>query len=231
VAFYAFTPGSSLAVVSDGETGYLAAHAPSNALFGTAAFPAVTLANVGDRLSFRCLVQGAVWGPDVQPRPEFRIGIYNSRGTGPSDDSAGSRAAAADDQGVKLNLLDDPGLFYSGTFGPDVSGQTVSDYEGGGFTGALRFADGQWHSVEIELYRNAVGVAARVAYDGVQLTDNPFFNLGVSTFDNIQFGTGTTTLDMRLDNVSVEFTPVPEPTGMTAAGVGMAALVGRRRRK
>jgi hypothetical protein len=231
LGFYAFTPGASLQVVSEDGTGYLLASAPSNSLFGTAALPAVTLAHVGDRLTFRCLVQAVVTGAPPQPMAEFRIGIYNSGGTASTDDSAASRAAAADDKGCRLNLLDDPGLFYSGTFGRDVSGESMTDYEGGNYIGALRFADGQWHSVEIELLLNSVGVSARVLYDGDERVNNPFFNLGVNTFDNIQFGTGTAPLDVRLDDVRVTFTPVPEPTGVAAvAGLGAAGLFGRRRR-
>lgn len=231
LGYYAFTPGSSPAVTSASGGGYLSAVAPPDALFGTGTFPAVTLANLGDRLSFRFLVRATATGSTPQPLPSLRIGIYNSGGTSPSDDSAASRAAAADDQGCRLNLLDDPGLFYSGTFGRDVSGETLTDYEGGNFIGAARFADGQWHAIEIELWRNEIGVAAHLTYDGVERFNGPFFNLGVSTFDNIQFMNGTAPLDVQLDNVVVEFTPVPEPAAISAVGVGVACLIGRRRRK
>jgi hypothetical protein len=80
----------------------------------------------------------------------------------------------------------------------------------------LTFTEGTFSGIDVP-FRNSSGLSQRIAEIGFQGYYNANFN---PTFNNMYF-----------DNVSITATPVPEPSSMALAGLGLTGLVIRLRRK
>ena len=224
-----------------------------NALFGDtsvsvnrtlARFDAVTLANAGDwievSLDFR--FDGTLSVDRFTPA----IGLYSTNGTSSdiSNDQgyAASVSSAADSAG-------DPDTVYENTLGredetlnndPDpthgiLAGSDVSSLFEDNTDDVLQ--SGENYDITFRITRTASSEAfleytlngalaeggAQLSFSATDTDASPFFG-----FD--QFGLRNRNNDFAIDNVIIT-TNIPEPASLALLGLGVTALVGRRRRR
>ncbi|MGB7161556.1 MAG: hypothetical protein WBD40_26085 [Tepidisphaeraceae bacterium] len=206
-------------------------------------FPAITLA-AGDKLSLTFDARIVESPIDVNDR-KFRFGLYNAGGT-----------LVTDNNSVAATTDDDLGYFAQVDSGADVTGATIdvrgdnnpgapnNSFLGGTGTnsvslaatnGAFSLDDNDAHEFVLTLERVGSELNISLSFDGTVVDTG--FTGGANpaaltfTYDEVALGTNGVSLDYRIDNVIVEYTPVPEPVGLALAGLAGATLLSRRGRR
>ena len=229
----------SLAMLVDGTAGDTTQNP------GVAAnFPAVTLAS-GDTLTLSFDARFLIVPPFNTDRT-FRYGIFNSTGvlqTGDNDpaysSSAGSEAGVAlwggymgrVDVGSVLGTNDDFAIVQDDFGGSFLNANNYFDGSGPNTAAAIVDTLPRTFTLGIERVGDELVISGSV--DGVLLSrstaDEPVGPL-TFTFDSLAIGinkfSGATFL---VDNVNVDYTPVPEPASLALLGLGGLALFRRQR--
>jgi len=211
-------------------------------------FPTVSLNNVGDRAVLSFDVRRLTSGTPSGSGPSFRFGLYDNDDSPLTSDSSNNILSnTADDIGYRLNLnVGSPGAFAtregpesSGILGGPVGANEVglANALGNPFAG---LNDSGPHDVVTTLLRTGGGVRILVDVDGTTVIDatddgiDPDTNmpagLFVTDFDVVGFGIGSSNVayDFRVDNIGLEFTPVPETGSLALVAVAGAAAVAAR---
>lgn len=194
---------------------------------------AATLTNIGDVIEltfdFRYLTNPGNQGSG------FRFGLYNSNGTPAADNGTALVASATTNN--------DPGYYFNLSTGTTQSHQLFRETGlidgimagtdrvqiGANNTSVAGIADTSLHAGLLRITRTSpteVTILARV-----DTTD--YFNITTTeltptlTFDQVAFGSANNNLTMQFDNVTVNFTPIPEPSSLALIGLGVCAAAGR----
>jgi hypothetical protein len=198
-------------------------------------FAPQTLAD-GDKLvlTFDARIVGTIPTTDLL----FRYGLLNSNGTriGPEPND---NAVTDDDFGYGVQQDTGPGdgadtLSHRGDLagGGPLGGSTQS-FGATSSDPAFLLDDNDKHHFVYSIERVGADLRVSVDFDGLTytgMTDAAGGNGPLTfTFDEVIFNTQTI-VNFRVDNVTVEFVPVPEPTGLAGLAVGAAAALHRRRR-
>ena len=190
-----------------------------------ASFSPTMLANDGDRISLKFDARiiespidptngGAVTGDNDR---RFRFGLYNSQGTPITEDTSDS-ALTNDDTGFLVTIDDAVG--DGNTFsciGDKADGLLGGSSVSLGATSAdpSIFLDGDFHTLELTISKAGDELSIAIYFDGALAQDGTAaaadiaaFNLPF-TYDQVAFGTSGGSYDYQVDNVVVEFFPVP----------------------
>lgn len=207
-------------------------------------FASVTLAD-GDKLALSFDARVTENPIDVSDR-KFRFGLYNSGGTVVTDNN--SEAATTDD---------DLGYFVQVDTGSDTAGATIdvrgdnlpesgNSFLGGSGTNsvslnatdpAFALDDNDAHEFVLTLMRVGDELNLTLTFDGMVVDSNGGFTGGSNptaltfTYNEIALGTNGASIDYRIDNVNVDFTPIPEPAGLALIGLAGATFLSRRGRR
>jgi hypothetical protein len=204
-------------------------------------FASQTLAD-GDSISLTFDVRVTKDPIDVQDR-KFRFGLYNTGGTLVTNNS--SAAVTTDD---------DLGYFAEFDTGPaattvaDVRGDNIpvtpgdNSFLGGTGThgvslsstnAAFSLDDNDAHRMVLTLTRAGAELNIELRFDGAVVDTGSTGGSNPAaltfTYDEIAIGTNGVALDYLIDNVSVDFQPVPEPAGLALIGLAACALLSRGR--
>lgn len=205
-------------------------------------FDAVELVNIGDSLSlsfdFRITGTGDL-------NAGFRFGLFNSRGTLQTADatSGTSSANAADDQGyfgrlslgtlAEARLQEDRASGTSFMGGSDLSTH-ATDAAFGGINDVLT------HTAVLTVTRmaslNSAGEPLDIPVlslliDGTSYIDDPDGDRASPrwTFDEVGFSGGNREANFVIDNVNVDFAPIPEPATLGLMALSLGGLFVTRR--
>ncbi|BDS07080.1 hypothetical protein NT6N_21200 [Oceaniferula spumae] len=181
---------------------------------------AVTLANVGDKLTFSGTVD--LVGITANNGGGFRFAIFN----GPHD--------AATSYFVFAGTTSGPSRLYERTTaGTFVSNSGIASFQSSAANAGS--VDSGVYTFAISLERTAGGVQVdtlmnqgATEYATISYEDTT----PLTTFSGVGFlGTGNLNADqMAFSGVTVDFSPVPEPSSTSLLGLGGLALILRRRR-
>jgi len=205
---------------------------------GTIPTPA-TLTNIGDSIELAFDFRFTTTPPNQGGG--FRFGLYNSNGTAAADNGGTDVAASStnNDYGYYFNLstgtTQTHALFReNGVASGILAGSDRTDI-GTANTSVAGVADANFHDGLLRLTRTSATTIEILA----QVDSTVYYNnLSTSfltptlTFDQVAFGSAGNNLTMQFDNVTVTFTPVPEPSSVALIGMGLAATAwGLLRRK
>ena len=158
---------------------------------------------------------------------QFRVGLFNNGGTNNTEnndfgygftsntglDSATGTSVFEEAVGTSILGGSPGGTVAFGTAGASVNSPT---------TGA--------HSVVYSISRNLSGhLNFSASIDGGVAATGTDTTPATTTFHILAFGQGGVTLDYRLDNFQLEYSPVPEPGMLTLVGLGGLGLFFARR--
>ncbi len=244
--------GQTLTVQNDaagiGDGNALAVtHTATDAQRGLLAnFSAVTLTSFGDEISlsfdFRILNS-----PLTNSKEDFRFGLLNSSGTVQNsdqlvddiaDDDIGYYIRASTGTQTEWSYVKERGPpgFLSGNLS-----QMLADQQLGGINDNLS------HTVKMTLtlaefeststpgtFFTGLDVAfvmdEGLAGEISMVEDDRSLATGTTTFNEIGFSSNDDDIDYIIDNVSVIFSPIPEPATMALLGMGVMIVFLRRRR-
>lgn len=207
----------------------------ANSYLGT--FTATTLA-IGQTLTLRLDARYSV-GTNTGVASGFRIGLFNSNGTGYT---AGTADTFDDnDPGYRVNVPynltatsptvgKEAGTNGSAGGGTDFTALTATISNVNLRTTSTRFTLTATRSsstqVDLDLLVNGTSIASTAIIDN----SSPFF-----TFDEVMIGSGAGSGNVYLvDNVYVEASPIPEPSAsalLLSGAAGLLTLAFRRRKR
>ena len=194
-----------------------------------ATFAPVTLED-GDRLNFRLTVRmtespidptdGGLF-PGVDTDRRFRFGVYNTNGTPLLTADNGDPTVTDDDTGyvAMIDVGSADGNSYS-AFGDQadgiLGGSSVS--LGASDAATSNFVANAARTLEFVLVRSGDEMNVAIVLDGELVQDGTATAADIATynlpftFDYVAFGVSGGSLDYRVDDVMVEYTPAPEST-------------------
>lgn len=228
-AWYSQTGPLSGSIVSvSGGVLTLTATSGDNRFLGSG-WSGSTFTQTGDKLTLTAVLKYGDAGTSVDGRTlEFVVAVGNDNGTSRTSDTAGT---VTDDKGYLMAL----GGSASGATGSAIR----SDAGGSRWLGSDNLAtitSGTVHAAEtfktftLTITRNNLGNFDLAMTDGTTTISTLNQTPASNTFNYVTFGAylrnPSNTLDV--DSISVDFTPVPEPT--TAAWLALGGVLVRRRR-
>jgi hypothetical protein len=202
-------------------------------------FPAVTLAD-GDKLILR-LDMRLVTTSAVVDRA-LRFGLYrDTAGDDGTVDHGSASSVSVDDVGYNVRL--DAGADVSNTTSMDVTrddtatGTSIIQATATGIsvtsTNAVnQMVDALKHHFELSLTRVGTGLLVSLQKDANGAISNTDATPTGFVFDEVALGLrSNASMDIRVDNIQVEYLQVPEPAGVFLFGAGslLASLLARRR--
>ncbi len=164
----------------------------------------------------------------------LEIGARVRYGNGPGNSGTGFRLGVADGEGNGYTITTGTGGSTGAGFFrnsadngfPNVGGtERVGDAPGG--PAGL----GPNEIAEITLTLTGTGDGVEISYtfdDGTSSTATRSVSGGTTAYSQLFFGNGSIGNDLLIDDVTVEFTPVPEPGSLGLLGLGCLAVLGRR---
>jgi hypothetical protein len=202
--------------------------------------------NDGDSLALsfdmRLLSSKNTSNVDVTADRAIRFGIYNDSGTWTSGDKGSSDLTYNDDVGYNARV--DSRADVSNSTSMDVTRDDTSDTAailqatatslGISSTNAVnQLVDTNKHHFVLTLTRNGTTMAVSLQQDSnAAISGTDATPPGGFIYNEIAFGVrSNAAMDLRIDNVSLDYTAAPEPAAFTLLTLGAAAGSLRRRRR
>lgn len=198
-----------------------------------AAFNGVTLAD-GDKIALS-LAFRAVTSPVPNGDRRFRIGLYDSMGTAVPGDTS-TTGFTNDDVGYMVQfdtgVADGNVLSIFGNTAGTLLGGTSQALGATSTNAQYAIIDNNPHTLVLTLERSGPDLLASVQLDSLTpVSGATNASGGVSPltfkFDQIALGMNGLGMEFRIDNVSVDYTPFPEPSSLAVLALGAGALYRR----
>jgi hypothetical protein len=211
------------ATISDGNALNVNATAGFNRIWTN--FAGVTL-NPGDSLTLSFDYRFTQNPADTAS--QFRVGLFNNGGTNNTEGNDFGYGFATN---VGLNSSTGTNVWEEGV-GTSILGGSPGGIVAFGTAGAsVNSPNTGAHSVVYTMTRNlSGGLDFSASIDGGLAATGTDATPATTTFHVLAIGEGGVTLDYNLDNIQLEYTPVPEPSTLAVVGLGGFGLLLARRK-
>lgn len=231
------TSGGTLAVANDAVIGsgnslQLTCSGSTSQRRLVANFTSADLANTGDSITLS--FDFNIFGTGSSDRG-FRFGLFDSEGTLVNVDGTAytDSMAAGDDTGYLAGIS--TGSYTKGYLYNEVASDTT--FMGGSGSMVILSSNDSFgaisnnakHTAVVTVTKTDAGIQLDTLIDGTSLISGGDTQSLTTIFDEVGFSGIGAQSSFAIDNVKVEYSPVPEPATMILIGLGLLAVRSRRK--